>query len=221
MSANPRERKSPLPWLVLGLGTALVGAFVALLVWGVLTAAPDSTIDDSLARNRPAPAPGYRLEILQRGRLGDDLETRLAPALADGHVAAQELRGIPYVLNFWASWCVPCREEAPILQAGWEEGRRQSILFVGLDMQDVRQDARDFLADFDIDYLNIRDANDTVARRYGLIGIPETYFISARGEVVGHVIGTVTLEQLRAGMAAAATGRPASSAAGGDQLQTR
>lgn len=221
MSADLSQRRSPWRWLALGIGTTLTGAFVALLVWGVLTAAPDSTIDDNLARNRPAPAPGYRLEILQRGRLGDDLETRLAPALADGQVAAQELRGIPYVLNFWASWCVPCREEAPILQAGWEEGRRQGILFVGLDMQDVRQDARDFLADFDIDYLNIRDPNDTVARRYGLIGIPETYFISARGKVVGHVIGTITLEQLRAGMAAAATGRPAGSAAGGDQRQTR
>lgn len=74
---------------------------------------------------------------------------------------------MPYVLNFWVYWCVPCRgEEAPILQA------------------------------------------DTVARRYGLAGIPETYFISARGEVVGHVIGAIT------------PGRPAALAAGGDQRPT-
>ncbi|MEJ7817253.1 MAG: TlpA disulfide reductase family protein [Thermoleophilaceae bacterium] len=221
MPADSRERPSTLRLISLGVGVALAGAFVALLVWGVLTAAPDSTIDDSLAGGRPAPAPGYRLEVLQRGRLGGELEARLAPALADGRVAAQELRGIPYVLNFWASWCVPCREEAAILQAGWEEGRREGILFVGLDMQDVRQDARDFMAEFEIDYLNIRDANDTVARRYGLAGIPETYFISARGEVVGHVIGAITPEQLRAGMAAAAAGRPAAPAAGGDQRPTR
>ncbi|HEV2753505.1 MAG TPA: TlpA disulfide reductase family protein [Solirubrobacteraceae bacterium] len=199
----------------------LAGAFVALLVWGVLTAAPDGTIDDGLAQGRPAPAPGYQLEVLQRGRLGDDLDARLAPALADGQLAARELRGVPHVLNFWASWCVPCREEAPILQAGWEEGRRRGILFVGLDMQDVGQDARDFLADFALDYLNIRDRDDTVARRYGLAGIPETYFISAHGEVVGHVIGAITPPQLRAGMAAAATGRPAPTAAGGAQRSTR
>jgi hypothetical protein len=59
--------------------------------------------DDSLADSRPAPAPGYRLEVLQRGRLGEELDARLAPALADGRVAAQELRGMPYVLNFWVS----------------------------------------------------------------------------------------------------------------------
>lgn len=204
----------------LGVG-AVAGAFVALLVWGVLTAAPDSTIDDSLAGGRPAPAPGYRLEVLQRGRLGDELDALLAPALADGWVAAQELRGIPYVLNFWASWCVPCREEAPILQAGWEEGRREGILFVGLDMQDVRQDARDFMAEFEIDYLNIRDPSDTIADRYGLTGIPETYFISARGDVVGHVIGVVTAKQLREGIAAARRGTPSAAKQGGVQKPTR
>jgi cytochrome c biogenesis protein CcmG/thiol:disulfide interchange protein DsbE len=221
MAVDEQVPRSPLRWVSVVVGSTLALALVALLVWGTLTAAPGTTIDDSLAQNRAIAAPGFKLEVLERGRLGDALSSRLSPALADGQLSAEELRGTPYVLNFWASWCVPCREEAPLLQRTWEEARRRGILFVGLDMQDVRQDARDFLRDFDIDYLNIRDPSDTVARRYETTGIPETFFISARGEIVGHVIGVVTAEQMRAGIEAAAAGRPQQARQGGDQRPTR
>jgi cytochrome c biogenesis protein CcmG/thiol:disulfide interchange protein DsbE len=142
--------------------------------------------------------------------------------LEDGAVASEELRGRPYVLNFWASWCVPCREEAPFLQETWRRAReRGDVLLVGLNMQDLTEDARDFLRDFDIDYLNIRDPANEVARRFGVTGVPETFFISAEGDVVGHVIGVVSAEQLRAGMRAALGGRPTPTREGGGRRPTR
>jgi cytochrome c biogenesis protein CcmG/thiol:disulfide interchange protein DsbE len=205
--------------VLISAGLAL--AFIALLAWGTLTAAPGTTIDDGLAQSRTTPAPAYDLEVLERGRLGAKLGPKLTPALADGRLSADELRGVPYVLNFWASWCVPCREEAPLLQRSWEQARRAGVLFVGLDMQDIRRDARDFLRDFDIDYLNIRDPGNDVARRYETTGIPETFFISARGEIVGHVVGVITADQMRAGIAAARAGRPGVAQQGGDQRPAR
>jgi cytochrome c biogenesis protein CcmG/thiol:disulfide interchange protein DsbE len=95
------------------------------------------------------------------------------------------------------------------------------VLFVGLNMQDVTDDANDFLDTFGIDYLNIRDRSNDVARRYGLTGIPETYFVSARGNVVGHVIGVVSADQLREGIRAARSGRPRASREGGARKPAR
>lgn len=124
------------------------------------------------------------------------------------------------VLNFWASWCIPCRVEAPILERGWRAGR-QEVLFVGLNIQDIREDAGEFLDEFDVSYLNVREGDKATARRYGVTGLPETFFISARGEVVFHVIGAITAAQLTEGTAAARAGQPAGSSQGGDRRPTR
>jgi cytochrome c biogenesis protein CcmG/thiol:disulfide interchange protein DsbE len=194
---------------------------LGLLVYGVLSKAPDTSIDDSLARAQPVPAPGFELAVLQRGRLGPVLEPRLRPALADGRVALDELRGTPVVLNFWASWCIPCREEAPLLQRTWREARPRGVLFLGLDMQDVTDDARDFLREFGIDYLNIRDPSNPVARSYNVTGVPETFFISRTGQIVGHVVGVVSPAQLRAGVEAAMAGRTVGAQQGGEQRPVR
>jgi len=145
----------------------------------------------------------------------------MAPALADGFVSPSELAGTPYVLNFWASWCVPCRIEAPELVRAWKRVRPEGVLFVGLNMQDVGEDANVFMDDFGIDYLNIRDPTNETSRRYGTTGIPETYFISARGKIVNHVIGALRPDQLQTGITAAVAGRPQAASLGGDQRPTR
>lgn len=213
---RPR-RFSPLRSLTAGLGVLAGGGLAALIVYGLVAQAPDTTIDESLARNRPVAAPSYRLAVLRHGALGSRLERRLGPALADGWVSPAELRGTPYVLNIWASWCEPCREEAPVLVAQWRRSRPRGVLFVGLDMQDAPEDARGFMDHFGIDYLNIRDRTNQTSRRYGATGIPETYFVSARGDVVDHVIGVVTTAQLRAGIRSAVSGRPRAATQGGRQ----
>lgn len=219
MDAEPRRRGRRFLPRAIGIGTA--AALVALLVYGVLARGPDTTIDDSLAHGRPVPAPSYRLAVVSRGSLGPRLERGVPPALADGWLSPRELRGIPYVLNIWASWCVPCREEAPVLVRQWHRQRPRGVLFVGLDMQDLTEDARVFMDEFGIDYLNVRDPTNQTQRRYGATGIPETYFISAGGGVVNHVIGVVTPAQLRAGVRAAVAGRPLATRQGGEERSAR
>ena len=204
---------------------ALVGlvvvAFIALLAYGLSAKAPDTRIDERLARAEAAPAPGFELAVLQRGDLGPALADKLRPALGDGRVNLEELRGTPVILNFWASWCVPCRVEAPFLERTWREQRSRGVLLVGLNMQDLIPDARAFMREFNDSYLNIRDPSNDVARRWGLTGLPETFFITADGRVVAHVIGVVSESQMRDGLAAAETGRPVGSIDGGARRRTR
>jgi len=198
-----------------------VALFVALLAYGLIAQAPNTGIDDSLAQAQAAPAPGFELSVLQRGSLGSELEPEVGPALADGSVALDELRGTPIVLNFWASWCVPCREEAPLLDRSWREARDDGVLFVGLNMQDLTEDARAFMREFDVSYLNVRDQSNGSARKWGVIGLPETFFVTPQGEVVSHVIGVISEEQMRQGIAAARSGRPVGALSGGDRRSVR
>lgn len=201
---------------------ALLGLlFAALLAYGLVKRAPDRTIDDALAKGQTVRAPDFRLKVLRRGSLGPVIDARLRGALADGWVESTELLGQPHMINIWASWCAPCREEAPVLARGWPEARRQGVLFVGLDMQDATDDALNFLEKLGLDYLNIRDPTNEVMRRYGATGIPETYFVSARGEVVGHVIGAISQSSLRAGVRAARLGVPDRARRGGAQRPSR
>jgi cytochrome c biogenesis protein CcmG/thiol:disulfide interchange protein DsbE len=216
-----RGRRGPLRLAGSVLGSTAVVGLVGLLAYGLIARSPNTSIDDSLARDRPIRAPSYRLTVLERGRLGSRLERTVGPALRDGWLSPRELLGTPYVLNLWASWCVPCRDEAPELVRAWRRSRPLGVLFVGLNMQDIREDARDFMHHFDVDYLNIRDPTNDTARQYGATGIPETFFISARGEVVNHVIGVVTPRQLRDGIAAARSGRTVATVEGGDRRPAR
>ena len=210
------------PRVALGLralAAAAVLLFVALLTYGLLAKAPDTTIDDALARGEARRAPGFELGVLSSGRPGP-LSAAWKRAADDGRVALDELRGTPVAINFWASWCLPCREEAPLLERGWRAAGRQGVLFLGLNIQDVRSDALGFLRRFGQTFPNVRDPSDAIARRWGVTGIPETFFISARGDVVGHVIGLMRPAQLEDGVAAALAGRPRGAQTGGDRRPT-
>ncbi len=206
--------------MVRGLAALLTVAFLALLAYGLVARAPDATIDDALGRRETPAAPGFELTSLKRGRPGS-LGAPWDRADADGRISLGELRDTPLVINFWASWCAPCRTEAPILERGWRRARRRGVLFVGLNMQDVTQDARTFLGEFELSFPNVRDPTKDTARRWGATGIPETFFVSAKGEIVGHVIGTVTARQLDEGVTAAITGRPRRVDQGGERRSTR
>lgn len=203
-----------------GLGALAAVAFIALLTYGLIARAPDTSIDAALGRQQAVAAPGFTLDVLTSGKTGP-LAAAWNRAAADGRVDLEELRGTPVVLNFWASWCDPCRQEAPLLQRGWQKARQRGVLFVGLNMQDTREDALDFLRGFRQDFPNVKDPTNDTARKWGASGIPETFFISRRGDVVAHVVGTVTDEQLADGVASALSGRPRGAAVGGEQRPTR
>jgi cytochrome c biogenesis protein CcmG/thiol:disulfide interchange protein DsbE len=209
--------RRPLQLTALGL----VLLFLGLLAYGLAVKSPSDTIDTRLSEGRTAPAPGFDLRLLQLGRPAAPLAEKLAPALRYGRLSLSELRGVPVVLNLWASWCAPCREETPRLEHAWKAAGDESLAIVGLDMQDVTHDARGFMREFGVSYPNVRDPSDDVARAWGATGIPETFFVSARGEVVGHVVGAVSSDQLRRGIAAAISGKPLGALEGGARRQTR
>jgi len=195
-------------------GVLAAVAFVALLAYGLTTKATNSTIDDALSRGESVPAPGFTLSSLAEGR---DAGDAWAKAAFDGDVSLSELRGTPLVLNFWASWCDPCRAEAKVLEKAWKQQSGSDVLFLGLDAQDAREDARDFIGQFGLTFPHVRDPGNDTQRAWGVTGLPETYFIGADGRVVGHVIGTVDEQQLADGIAAARSGRPVGAEDGGEQ----
>lgn len=223
MSAEPEAEieRSRLGTALRRLGALAAVGFIALLAYGLAARSPDTSIDDALARAQSTPAPGFTLDLFDRGKLVRGADARLDAAARDGRVSLAELRGTPVVVNFWASWCDPCRTEALVLEAGWRRAERQGVLFVGINMQDVPGDAREFLRTFEVSYPTLRDRGKTTSRRYGATGIPETFFISARGDVVAHVLGTVTREQLDDGVDAARAGRPATTVDGGARQAPR
>lgn len=107
----------------------------------------------------------------------------------------------PLVLNFWASWCVPCRNEAPILEGVWRE-YRDDVLFVGVNMQDQQADAVKFLDEFEPSFPNGRDVRNRINIDYGVFGVPETFFIRADGTLSYRHTGEIDREQLETQLSA-------------------
>lgn len=111
-------------------------------------------------------------------------------------VRLAELRGKPVVINFWASWCVPCRKEAPEL-ARFHETMGDRAPLVGVDFQDARGDALAFIRKYGWRFPNIMDPTGALAARYGLIGLPTTFVIDAEGRIAQQLTGPQTLDILR------------------------
>jgi cytochrome c biogenesis protein CcmG/thiol:disulfide interchange protein DsbE len=118
-----------------------------------------------------------------------------AETLAGDTLALADLRGKPVVLNFWASWCEPCKDEAPLLKRAYDEyGDR--VAFIGVDIKDARSDAQAFLDTYPLDYPHVRDEDLKIYDAYGLTGQPETFFLDEQGRLVKHVPGPVDEELL-------------------------
>ncbi len=149
-------------------------ALLGLLIWKVAKG-DDNAVTGSLAEGRTAAAPAFTLAKLD----------------GSGELALESLRGKVVVLNFWASWCGPCKDETPLLQKGWERWQGKDVVFVGIDVKDFRGDARSFVRKFGVTYPNVYDGKGSTVGRYGVTGFPETYFIDARGRVVYRIAGPV------------------------------
>lgn len=134
--------------------------------------------------------------------------------LFDGsQVDLASLRGKVVFLNFWASWCPPCRAEATELEAAWQRFKGGDVLFLGVDIQDTEEKALAFLREFNVTYPNGRDASGRIAIDYGVWGIPETFFIDREGKItykhvgsLGSAIVSAKLEEARRGIVSAKEG---------------
>lgn len=106
-------------------------------------------------------------------------------------ISLSDLRGKGVVLNFWASWCDPCRDEAALLQENAQREKDNGIVFIGLDYLDQEPAAKAYLAEFGITYPSGPDLQSAAARKYGIKGVPETFMIDPQGQIKDIVIGPV------------------------------
>jgi cytochrome c biogenesis protein CcmG/thiol:disulfide interchange protein DsbE len=126
------------------------------------------------------------------------------PALSDaGRVRLADYRGKVVVVNFWASWCDPCEDEAPLLATLSAEQQKDGVVFVGVDSNDVVGDARKFTQRFGLGYAQAHDADGGVKDRFGVTGFPETFVLDKTGRAVQWFPGPIDADGLRAAIAKA------------------
>jgi len=183
---------------------ALVAGLLALLVWRVVASSRGAELVSQVRHGKKPLAPAFTLPVIWSH--AETWPRSLRPALADGKVSLRELRGHPVVLNIWASWCVPCKKEAPELAAS-ARAHAGHVVFLGLDVQDFKSDARRFLTHYGVRYVAVRDGGGATGDAYGITGVPETYWIDARGRIVDHYPGQISRRQLEDGIRAAQASR--------------
>lgn len=156
------------------LAIAAVGVLGAILVWDVTHQPPPPKIG--------APAPVFSLPKLD----------------GKGDLSLASLRGKTVVLNFFASWCHPCKQEAPALERVWRDYRARGVVVLGVDTNDATSDARRFLAAHGVTYPAVGGAGYGLVGEYGIPGLPVTFVVNPSGRIVGGAILGSVSEQVHA-----------------------
>jgi cytochrome c biogenesis protein CcmG/thiol:disulfide interchange protein DsbE len=159
----------PLKIALQAAAVAVVALLVALLGWQVLRTNEARGLAAKVEAGEAPAAPVFQLEEL------DGEQT----------ISLASLRGKAVVLNFWASWCAPCKDEAPELEAAWQRWRDRDVVVLGINVQDLDTDARRFVDRYGLSYPILRDDSQWTWGRYGLKGLPETWFVNTSGRLVG------------------------------------
>jgi cytochrome c biogenesis protein CcmG, thiol:disulfide interchange protein DsbE len=151
------------------LAIAAVGVLAGLLLWG-------------LTHQPPPPRVGQRAPAFSLQRLN-----------GSGTVSLASLRGKTVVVNFFASWCPPCKREAPALEKVWRKYRSQGVVVLGMDTHDEASQARSFLSAHGVTYPIVDGVSDALLERYGISNFPTTYVLDGQGRIVGgEILGAVS-----------------------------
>jgi len=140
---------------------------LGLLAYGLFQTKTGDGIDSAVARGQSPAAPAFDL-----GRLG-----------GEGRRSLADYRGQVVVLNFWGSWCKPCRDESPLLERWHKRISARGATVLGVDAIDVTSDAQDFVEEFRLTYPMVKDTDEEVGRDYGITGYPETFVVDRRGRI--------------------------------------
>lgn len=172
-------------WLLLAGALALFAPLLALLVWGTVRSGgrPGGLIVNTKFGEVPVkerPARDFTLQLFEARPLN-----------------LSELRGKVVMVDFWASWCPPCRQEAPVLAKVYREYRGRNVEFVGVSIWDSEEGAREYIRRYGITYPNGLDEKGAIAIDYGITGIPEKYFIDRDGVLLKKLIGPMKEDRLR------------------------
>ena len=172
---------SPVPIAVVGVLVALL----ALLAYGLAQTGEDRSLDEKLARGEREQAPALELPKLGGGGNG---------SLAD-------YRGKVVVLNFWASWCKPCREESPLLERWHRRMTKDGGTVLGVDMLDLTSRAEEFIEEYGLTYPMLKDREGEGMELFGVIAYPETFVIDRAGRIAAAERGPVDEEWMRRNVA--------------------
>ena len=176
--SHTSRRVSPLRVLAIILVVAGVLALAALLALGLENRSPVTGRSGATRIDKPAPNINM-------------------PLYGGGVLTPEDYTDMPVVVNFWASWCGPCRQEAPIFERLSQEYGERGVLFIGVNIQDAQSDAEAYLREFVITYPNGSDEDGSISIDYGVIGIPVTFFIDRDGIVQRRWAGVMRETQLR------------------------
>ena len=160
------------PWGIVAVAAAVVVlGVVALALIRANEQRPPSGVE----------APDFTLQLL------DSEET----------ITLSDLRGQVVLLNFWASWCEPCKDEAPELEAFWQAYRDKGVVFIGIDWLDPENLAREYLEEFGLTFPNGRDLEQRIGNKYRITGVPETFLIDQNGIIDKVYLGPINFADLR------------------------